>query len=90
MTLHMKEYCNDAKQQYLDAESFKKATARLTTRTWWKLRELEGWLAVTGFKACKGNKVLGDERARQEGGQARTDGGARGLLALSRLVSHRG
>ena len=39
MALHnvMKEYCNDAKQQYLDVESFKKVTARLTTRTGWKL-----------------------------------------------------
>ena len=37
MTLHLKDYCNDAKRQYLDADSYKKATARLTTRTGWKI-----------------------------------------------------
>ena len=39
---------------------------RLTTRTGWTLRELEGWLAAKGFKACAGNGVLGTKRAREE------------------------
>ena len=66
MGLHVKEYCHDAKKEYLDAENYKKATARLSTRTGWTLRELEGWLATSKFKACKGNGVLGTKRAREE------------------------
>ena len=62
----MEDYCHDAKKEYLDADNYKKATARLTTRTGWTLRELEGWLATSKFKACKGNVVLGTKRARGE------------------------
>ena len=80
MGLHMKDYCHDAKKEYLDAANYKKATARLTTRTGWTLRELEGWLATSRFKACKGNKVLGDPRAREEATHVRF-GGAKGAKA---------
>ena len=78
--LHMKGYCHVAKRQYLDAKSYKKATARLTTRTRWTLRELEGWLAASSFKACEGNRVLGDPRAREEAKHVRV-GGAKGARA---------
>ena len=78
--LHMREYCHDAKKQYLDAENYKKATARLTTRTGWSLRELEGWLVTSKFKAWKGNAVLGDQRARDEASHVR-HGGPRGAKA---------
>ena len=80
MDLHIKSYCKDAKKEYLDAASYKQMTAYLTTRTGWTIRELEAWLAVSKFKACKGNKVMGDERAR---GEARDVGmgGPRGARA---------
>ena len=81
MTLHLKSYCNDAKEQYLDADSYKKATARLTTRTGWKIRELEGRLAASSFKACKGNRVLVDPRAREEVTQVGLVGGLKGARA---------
>ena len=51
---------------------------RLTTRTGWTLRELEGWLAAKGFKACAGNGVLGTNRAREEAVQV-AQGGPRGV-----------
>ena len=79
--LHMKDYCHDAKKEYLDAKNYKKATARLTTRTGWTLRELEEWLATSSFKACKGNRVLGDSRAREEAKHVGLVGGAKGAKA---------
>ena len=50
-------YCEDAKHRYLRQEEYTAVTKRLTTRTGWALRELEGWLATKGFKACAGNGV---------------------------------
>ena len=37
MKRYMKDYCHDAKKEYLDEENFKKAAMRLMTRTGWKL-----------------------------------------------------
>ena len=81
MKAHVREYCHDAEKEYLDQENFKKMTARLTTRTGWKLRELEGWLATTSFKTCASNKVMGDELARQEATLVGLVGGAKGARA---------
>ena len=36
---------------------------------------------MQGFKACKGSKVLGDERARQEAAHVGLVGGAKGARA---------
>jgi hypothetical protein len=81
--LHIKSYCKDAKKEYLDAESYKQMTAYLTTRTGWKIRELEAWLAMSKFKTCKGNKVMGDDRAR---GEARDVGMGGPRAARARAV----
>ena len=78
---YVKEYCHDAKQEYLDEENFKKAVARLTTRTGWTKRELEGWLALTSFKTCATNKVMGNKSARQESALMGMVGGPRGERA---------
>ena len=81
MGLHVKEYCHNAAKDYLDEENYKKMTARLTTRTGWKLRELEGWLATTSFKTCASNKVMGDDLARQEAYLVGMTGGPKGARA---------
>ena len=81
MTCYVRSYCHNAQKDYLDEENFKKMTARLTTRTGWKLRELEGWLATTSFKTCASNKVMGDELARQEATLVGLVGGAKGARA---------
>ena len=75
MGLYVKEYCHDAKQEYLDEEHYKKAVRRLTTRTGWTKRELEGWLAMSSFKTCASNKVMGSNSARQETALMNVDGG---------------
>ena len=61
-------------------EQYKKATERLTMKTGWMLRELEGWLATSKFEACKGNAVLGTKRARDEAAHV-SHGGPRGARA---------
>ena len=81
MDLHVKEYCHNAAKDYLDEEHYKKAVRRLTTRTGWTKRELEGWLALTNFKTCASNKVMGDELARQEATLVGMVGGAQGARA---------
>ena len=81
MAIYVKSYCHNAPKDYLDEENFKKMTARLTTRTGWKLRELEGWLATTSFKTCASNKVMGDELARQEATLVGLVGGPKGARA---------
>ena len=71
---YLGEYCSDAKKQYLDHDGYKAATQRLTARTGWTLRELEGWLATSRYKACKGNTAMGTVRAREEAAQAARGG----------------
>ena len=78
--LYLGEYCNDAKKHYLDQDGYKAATQRLTARTGWTLRELEGWLATSKYKACKGNAVMGAARAREEAAHV-ARGGPRGERA---------
>ena len=80
MNKYLEDYCTDAKKHYLDQDGFKAAANRLTARTGWTLRELEGWLAMSKYKACKGNAVLGTARAREEAVQV-AQGGARGERA---------
>jgi hypothetical protein len=81
MDLHVKEYCHNAAKDYLDEEHYKKAVRRLTTRTGWTKRELEGWLALSSFKTCATNKVMGSKSARQETAVMSIDGGPKGERA---------
>ena len=78
---YLRDYCHDAKKEYLDEENFKKAVARLTTRTGWTKRELEGWLALSRFKTCASNKVMGNDLARQASALVGMVGGPRGERA---------
>ena len=84
MDWYASSLCYDAKRQYLQQEEYMytQVTKRLSTRTGWTLREVEGWLAGTWYTACKGNEVMGTARAREEAVQV-AQGGPRGERAKS-------
>ena len=75
--LYVEGYCSDAKKKYLRYEEYTQITKRLTARTGWTIRELEGWLAYQESKACDGSRVLGTKRAQMEAMQV-AKGGPRG------------
>ena len=70
----------DAKRQWLRKPEYTEVTKRLSMRTGWTLTEVEGWLARSWFKACAGNGVMGNPRAREEAIQV-VKGGPRGERA---------
>ena len=72
--------CYDPKRQWLWKEEYMEVTKRLSTRTGWILREVEGWLARSWYKACKGNAMLGTTGARKGAIQV-AQGGPRGERA---------
>ena len=81
MGMYVKEYCHNAAEDYLDEENYNKAVRRLTTRTGWTKRELEGWLAASSFKTCATNKVMGSKSAREETALMSIDGDPQGERA---------
>ena len=80
MDWYVSSRCYDAKSQWLRKEEYTEVTKRLSTRTGWTLRGVEGWLARSRSKACKGTRVLGTMRAREEAIQV-AQGGPRGERA---------
>ena len=73
----MESMCFDAKKKYLQQEEFVSVMKRLAARMGWTMQELEGWLTQLKYKTCKGNRVMGTARAREEAVQV-AQGGPRG------------